>query len=190
MDSENSSSYKVISEKNGMKFTRINKHKYQINFSIQNNHIHLPSIINFDLVKLIYDLNGDIYEKVVLEKINDNESKIIILMKHFFTDIGLPQRYACLHVSKETIDEINNIIFFTQPILSEKPEFIPDEAETIPLNSTKMFCEIITDHKINIHCLIVFNEHSIIPPFMEKFFGLIFNKIFNRVKQFIENYRI
>jgi hypothetical protein len=182
------SEYKVITEKDGLKFSRLGNHEYHLQFMIQNNHIHLPSIIHFDLVKLIYDLNGDIYEKVVLEKINEKEATITLLMKHFFVDMGLPQRYGYLHVSKE-IGE-NRIDFLTTPILSEKPESIPDEAQMIPLKSTKLLCEILNDHKVNLHCFISFNEHSIIPPFMEKFFGLIFNKIFNRVKQFIENYRI
>jgi len=191
MDSNNSnnSSYKVITEKDGMKFSNLGKNQYHLQFFIQNNHIHLPSIINFDLVKLIYDLNGDIYEKVILEKINEKEATISLLMKHFFVDMGLPQRYAYLHVSKEILEN-NNIEFITTPIFSEKPDFVPVEAEPIPLKSTKLLCELLSNHKVNLHCFILFNERSIIPPFMEKFFGLIFNKIFNRVKQFIENYRI
>ena len=183
------SSYKVITEKDGMKFARLEKNQYHLQFSIQNNFIRLPDILNFDLVKLIYDLNGDIYEKVILEKLNDDEATITLLMKHFFVDMGLPQRYAFIHVGKEILEN-NNIQFITVPILSEKPEIIPTEAERIPLKSTKLLCEILNEHKVNLHCFILFNEHSKIPPFMEKFIGLIFNKIFNRVKQFIENYRI
>ena len=65
-----SSEYKIIKEKDGMKFARTAKNHYQTLFSMQNSFIHLPSILNFDLLKLLYDLNSDIYENVHLEKIN------------------------------------------------------------------------------------------------------------------------
>ena len=37
-------------------------------------YIFLDKIIDFNLVKLIYDLNTDIYDFVSLNKINDNNS--------------------------------------------------------------------------------------------------------------------
>jgi hypothetical protein len=178
--------YKVIMEKEGMKFSRIAKNQYQLNFMIQNNKIHLPNIINFDLVKLIYDLNTDIYEKTHLEKINNNEAVVTLLMKHFFEDLGLPQRYSYLHVQKTETNE--TIRFQSVPIQAERPEWIPEEAQMVAIKSMTMLCEILSPHKITVSTFVFFKENHVVPPFMEKFVGMILYKIFNRLKQFIENY--
>ena len=61
-------------EKDAFTFTRVKKNEYEITFSIQNNFIHLPSIINFDLLKLLYELNKDIFSGFTLDKINENSS--------------------------------------------------------------------------------------------------------------------
>jgi hypothetical protein len=180
--------FKIILEKDGIQFTRIKKNNYQITFIIQNSHIHLPSIIDFDLLKLLYDLNTDIYEKVIFEKINANEAVATLLMKHFFADLGLPQRYSHIHIEKQINKE--NIQFFSQTNFSEKPTNIPEEAVIVPLKNMNLLCEIMNTHKVNVHCSIIFNENHHVPPFIEKFVGQIINKIFNRLKQFIENYRI
>jgi hypothetical protein len=179
--------YKVIMEKEGMKFARTSKNHYQMIFSIQNKTIHLPSIINFDLVKFIYDLNPDIYEKVHLEKINSKEAVVTLLMKHFFQDIGLPQRYSHIHI--ERFETSETIHFQSQTIHADKPEWIPKETQLVSMKSMNLLCDIITPHKVNISTFVVFNENHVVPPFMEKFVGMILHKIFNRLKQFIENYR-
>ena len=47
-------------------------------YSIENQNINLEPLINFELIKLIYELNPDIYEKVVLNKITEEEAQITI----------------------------------------------------------------------------------------------------------------
>jgi hypothetical protein len=181
------SEYKVIKEKDGMKFARTAKNHYQIHFSMQNSFIHLPSIINLDLLKLLYELNSDIYEKTHLEKINEKEAVVCLLMKHFFQDLGLPQRYYHFHVERTEMEQM--IRFYSQSIHSDKPEWIPSEAHLVPMQSMTLLCEMITPHKVNVLSSVVFHENHVVPPFMEKFIGMILHKIFNRLKQFIENYR-
>ena len=52
-------------------------------------------------------------------------------------------------------------------------------------------CDIETHHKINFTFEINFDKNRIIPPlFVQKMIGVIMNKIFKRVKQFIENTRL
>jgi len=182
-----SSVYKIIKEKDGMKFARTAKNHYQTHFSMQNSFIHLPSIINFDLLKLLYDLNSDIYEKVHLEKINEKEAVVCLLMKHFFQDMGLPQRYYYFHVEMTETDSM--IRFYSQSIHADRPEWIPSDAHLVPMQSMTFLCEIVSPHKVNALSSVVFQENHVIPPFMEKFVGMIIHKIFNRLKQFIENYR-
>ena len=180
---------KIILEKDNFIFVRVRKNEYEINFTIQNNFIHLPSIINFDLLKLLYELNKDIFSSVTLEKINENSAITTLLMKHFFVDLGLSQKYAYFHIEKKETNkekEKYNIIFNSKTIFAEKPKIIPDEASLVPFHDINISAEVETSHKVNIFCSILLQENQDIPFFIEKFMSQIMYKIFNRLKQFIE----
>ena len=178
----------VLLNKEGLQFARVKEKHYTLTFSMENMHIILSNVIDFNLIKLIYDLNSDIYEKVILDKINDDEAVATLLMKHFFEDLGLPQRFSFLHIKK--IVEERRIIFVSQSIRSHKPEGMPEDAELMAINDLTSICNIVTPHKINFSFNIVFDPIMNIPPFAEKMVGLILFKIFKRVKQFIENVRL
>ena len=79
------------------------------------------------------------------------------------------------------------IFFQTQPIQSERPEFIPINADSILIDSMSLNCFIINSHNIHISCSVSLNEWDVIPIIVEKFATILFLKIFNRIKQFIEN---
>ena len=176
---------KILYEKDGMIFTKIDDKKYNLSFSMENKNILIANIIDFSLFKLIYELNGDIYESVNLTKINENEAMTVLVMKHLFEDLGLPQRYSYLHMTK--IVNNNEIIFRSQSIYSERPENIPKDSELMALKESIGTCKIISPHKITFSVAVVFEDYVKIPQFAEKMIGIILNKIFKRVKQFIEN---
>ncbi len=178
----------ILYSKEGFTFVKNTKNNYSLSFQMENNNIILSKIIDFNLVKLIYDLNSDIYEKVKLVMINDNEATINLLMKHLFEDLGLPQRFSYLHMQK--IMEENTIKFILHTIKSERPDGMPDDAELMPIQNMNCNCLIVTPHRIKFTCNILFEPIMNIPSVAEKMVGLILYKIFNRVKQFIENVRI
>ena len=178
----------ILYSKEGFDFVKMAKNNYSLSFQMENNNIILAKIIDFNLVKLIYDLNTDIYEKVCIQNINDNEAVANILMKHLFEDLGLPQRYSFLHITK-IIGE-NNIKFISKTLKAERPEDIPIDAELMAINTLVCNCDIITQNKIAFSCNVLFEPTMIIPPIAEKLIGVILHKIFKRVKQFIENFRM
>jgi predicted metal-dependent hydrolase len=175
----------ILYEKDGMKFSKIHDKKYTLDFSMENKNILLANVVNFDLIKLIYELNGDIYESVNIEKISDNEATVVLVMKHLFEDLGLPQRYSYLHMTK--IVNNNEIIFRSQSIYSERPKNIPKDSELMAMKENIGTCKIISPHKISFSFAVVFEDYVKIPQFAEKMIGIILNKIFKRVKQIIEN---
>ena len=174
--------------KEGFEFSRVSKNHYRLTFDMENKNIVLSQIIDFTLIKLIYDLNSDVYEKVNIEKLNDNEIILTLLMKHFFEDIGLPQRFSYVHMKKFV--EERKIIFHSQSIKSQRPLNMPEDAELMAIKNMISVCNIITPHKVLFSFNITFDEEMNVPPFAEKMVGMISHKIFKRVKQFIENVRI
>ena len=178
----------TLFDKDGFKFSCIKKNHYNLTFTMENNKIVLSKIIDFNLIKLIYDLNPDVYEKVNIETLNNDEVILTLLMKHFFEDLGLPQRYSFIHMKK--VDEECKINFIAQSIKSHKPEGMPEDAELMALQNMIAICDIITPHKVNFSFNVIFDGEMNFPPFAEKMVGMILHKIFKRVKQFIENVRL
>jgi hypothetical protein len=178
----------VLYSKEGFIFTKNEKNNYSLSFSMQNNFIILSKIIDFNLIKLIYDLNNDVYEKINMNIINENEAITTLLMKHLFKDLGLPQRFCYVHINK--IVQENSIKFISQTIKPEIPEGMPNNAELMPIKNMICDCIIITPHQIEFICNIEFENSIVIQSLIEKLVGLVLYKIFNRVKQFIENVRI
>lgn len=186
MEPEEEPESKILMNKDGMKFEKFLNNTFKLSFTIQNNKMNLAQIINLDLIKLIYDLNPDIYEKVNLQKINENEANITLIMKHFFVDIGLPQRFSYVNMRKDVTSE-NTIIFCAKTITNIRPPDIPIEIELVPMENMNIECKLETPHKANFTCIILINKKLKLPPFVEKIVGVLVNKIFNRVKLFIEN---
>ena len=176
----------TLFDKDGFKFVCLKKNNYSLTFTMENNKIVLSKIIDFNLIKLIYDLNPDVYEKVQIVN-NNNKDEIILtlLMKHFFEDLGLPQRYSFIHMKK--VVEEDKIKFTGQSIKTHKPEGMPEDAELMALQNMIAICDIITPHKIYFSFNVIFDGEMNFPPFAEKMVGMILHKIFKRVKQFIEN---
>jgi len=178
----------TLINKDGFLFSVVEKNHYKLSFSMENNNIVLSKIIDFGLIKLMYDLNSDVYEKIKITKLNESEIIAELLMKHFFEDLGLPQRFSFIHMRK--IVEENRIIFHSQSIKSHRPEGMPDDSELMSLQDLKCVCNIVTPHIINFNVDVLFDSNMSVPNFAEKMIGMILLKIFTRVKQFIENVRM
>ena len=179
----------TLMDKNGMKINKLTNNEYTVSFSMQNNQLILPSIINFDMVKLIFDLNPDIYEKSILKKNTTLENATICsLMKDLYSDLGIPQSYVCMLVE---MIKLNNSIRFNCIPLSNKTtplEFsgIPD-LYLLPVKNLIIDCNILTNHCLEINCKINLNDDIEIEQFIEKMVITIVHKVFIRLKQFIEN---
>jgi hypothetical protein len=176
----------ILLEKDGFLFRSVSKNHYYLEFFMENNNIRLSEIVDFNLMKLIYDLNPDIYLKSSIEKKNENEANVTLLLKHFFEDLGMPQRYS--HVSMKKYIEGNQIIFKSKTIYDHVPTNIPADAKILNINDLECICKIETPHKIIFTFNIYFDTDRLAPPRpIQKMVGILLNNIFKRVKQFIEN---
>ena len=178
----------VLMDKNGMKIVRLATNEYNVAFSMKNNQFILPAIINFDMVKLIFDLNPDIYEKSILKKNTLENITILSLMKDLYSDLGIPQSYVCMAVDMSR--SANNINFRCNPLQDRTTplEFsgIPN-LYLMPVKNMIIDCNILTNHHVEFICKISVEDDMEIEPFIEKMIMNIVYKIFIRLKQFIEN---
>ena len=170
---------------------KINIGEYNIHFYLENNNIQLNNIIDFHLLKLLYDLNMDIYEKIDLTIIDDTQATLLAINKHLFQDLGISQKYSLLKIKKNILKKENKIVFDLQSIkktnVKEIPQ-VPEKAEQMPIERFIITCNVINKHKIEIIIDFKIDTDLIkLPDFMENALCKIFIKMFKRVKQFIEN---
>jgi hypothetical protein len=180
------SDIEILYSKDGFEFSRLKSNHYKLDFYIENKNIFLKQIVDFGLINLIYKLNSDVYEKMDLQIIDDNHATLNLLMKHLFEDLGLPQRYTYIHIEK-SIDEMGNVTFRSSSIEDRIPEGMPANSLLMPLQEVINECVFINPHKIHFITNVRFHPKMTVPSFAEKMVGLILNKIFKRVKSFIEN---
>jgi hypothetical protein len=179
---------------NYFQMNKINAGEYNIHFYLENNNIQLDNIIDFHLIKLLYELNQDIYEKIDLKIVNDNEATLLAISKHLFQDLGITQKYTHLKITK-TIQDTNKIVFDLQTVKTSQSEdstmyLIPQKAELLPIEHFIIVCNVINKHKIDITIDFKIDTDTIeLPVFVESALCKIFIKMFKRVKQFIENIR-
>ena len=176
----------ILFQKDDFIIKRNSIHHYICSFNIENKNIYVDKIIDLNLMKLIYDLNPDIYIKNNIDKKSENEATITCILNNFFEDLGIPQKYSHMHILK--VVKENNISFISKTINDFKPDYIPKEAELLAISNMICSCDIESPHKILFTFDIQFDPKRIIPPLpVIKLVGIILNKIFKRVKQFIEN---
>jgi len=163
-------------------FQKIENHHYLFQVSLHNPKILLEKIISVDLIKVIYDLNPDLYEKVTLEKIDDENSTILTVIKPLFKDLGLPQRYTFIDVVRST--EEDNIIFKIKSKQDNPPE-VTSFMEQVPIKIGIITCQKIDVHTFNVTFDIYLESSLLIPTFMEKIIETIWKKILKRFQSFL-----
>jgi len=184
----NQSEQKIIHQKNGIVIKLLDKNKYELSFEIENNNIILKKLLNFQLMRIIYEVNKDIFDDFSLDIYSDNEADIYLSFKHFFEDLGFQKRYNLLHVNMH--NDTNSVIFTANTRYNTTLKHANSNANAtiLPIDNLQITCNIENAHKIKIVNVITFNTSFEIPGFVEKMSVQIFNKIFLRIKQFIENY--
>ena len=175
----------LIINKDGFQITKQCKNQYSVSFSLENTKIRIPEIINFDFIKIIYELSPDLFETTSLEKINDNEAILVLLVKPLFEDLGVSQKYLKLHMT--CTRNKSSIVFVSRTLHDQTTPFdIPEDADLV--NVVKMTNEFVihSPHKIDVLNTILLDDEITIPPFVDKIVGSLLSKLFIRVKQFID----
>ena len=169
---------KLLIDKGEIKLIKKGDDEYNMVFGLENPTINLNSLINNNLVKLIYDLNMDLFEDIEIEKINDYESTIFILFKDLFNDMSLPHYYYYFNI-KHNVEENH---FLISPLASIKKK----RMECIELNHCRIHYKVENEHKalFSIDANIPSGD-NVIASMVEKIICNIIYKIFNRVKHFV-----
>jgi len=168
--------------------------KFNSIVNVKNNNINIKNIINHTIINVIYEINKNTifsdYSCCVNEK-NPKKITIVLLLKHFFKDFGITQKYV--HLDIEFEDEYESKIVVHATTAKNNPKILNnmfEKCDLVLIDDVKITCNIKTPHDISFESTINFNIVNEIPDYIEKMACTIINKIFLRTKQFIENMHI
>ena len=176
----------VIMKRDGFSFEKLDNKCYYTTFDIKNPNLNLYDIINFDIIKVLYDLNPDIYDLVEIEKINENEANLIIVMKHLFKDLGLPQKYSYLNI--KLLKTTRFFKFESKPIKRSKPPQVPLSAEVVDFDRLETIGEFITNNHVIIKNYTYLGSVTNSMSYFDKIAASVTFKIITRMINFISNY--
>jgi len=180
---------KIISNKDGIIFTKLSKNEYTFTTDIINTNHNLKEIINVYIFKHFEKFKQNFLDNIHLNFISKDEGTILFLFKHFFEDIGCPQYYFHKYAKLEKLENENIIIDLTSNNL-EKNYLITDDAEEFCFDKFQIKLNFEDDHKVNGILYVEVNENMELYNFIEKIIGVILTKIILILKYIIENYHI
>ena len=177
---------KSLFHKHGIKMSKHTENSYMLEFDLVNESISLESMIHFDLVTLIYELNKkDIFNNMKLDIVSDNHATIYMKMNHFFEDFGIMQKY--LHVDAYIVRFNNTITFRAYSI---NPDLLIHKnhstCELLEVSMISIECTIINPHKVTFTAFIFFEETYEVSDMIETMASSLFCKLLLRTKQCIE----
>jgi len=141
-------------------------------------------------MKILYEMNKDIFDDFSMTQYGER-AEVYFLIKHFFSDFGLPQKYMHLNVEKIENNEANAFLFVCQnqnPDLYTSVLKIPSKGDQMKIELVHLTCKLTSDHSVEMKQVMFFNKDLEIPLFVEKMAGTLISKTIMRVKQFIENF--
>lgn len=159
---------------------------YNLNFNTKSINFDLQKFANFNIYKLLFELNKDLVESIeIINQPSDNEADILIIFKEIGDNIKIPKYFIYITINKTFIN--NEIIFKCKNNYN-----ISDISYKIN-NSYKSICEYSilkikkNNNIINFNYAFKVNLSFQESDFIKKIISLIIKKIFYRLKVFIEN---
>jgi hypothetical protein len=188
----------ILFNKNGFKIFKQERNSYLVTFDIENPHIYIEKLVNLKFLDIVSEVNKDIIDSYSVNMLEENEEKtegnVVVILKHLFADLGLPQKYLNTHVTiKKNID--NSLTTFHIKNIGVLPEIEKlndnedNNYELFKLKNVTIYCTYESKHKINVEYCIYYPNSFVLSPILEKMFFSVAYKIFIRTKLFIEMYR-
>ena len=195
---ENLENNPIIFNKNGFKIIKQERNSYMVTFDIENPHIYIEKLVNFNFLDIVFEVNKDIIDNYSVDILEENENKtegnVVITLKHLFADLGLPQKYINTNVvMKKQHDQsltsfhIKNIGVL--PEIEKLNETEGNNYELFKLKNVIIYCKYVNKHKINVEYYIYYPNSFLLSSILEKIICSVVYKIFIRTKLFIEMYR-
>lgn len=180
-------------------------HMYLIEFRAQNPKIRIDALLTFDIYKMMYELNKDLFDSYHIAYPDPADPSRAELMFIFKSIMGLGERYTHVythmpHLLNQGLNQEQGQIQVIRINSANVPKtdssslrnFVRKRAEQIDSDNSNITIHVQPDgHTILFHYkfkLKLSNPGDVIaiPPFVDKAVSTMIKTIFVRMKQFIE----
>jgi hypothetical protein len=179
---------KILLDKNGVKFIKLTEDTFNISFTVENS-LDVRPLINLNLIKLLHDLNPDLFESYTVVNSDEYERHICLLFKDLFADLGIPQYYYNFSLSSNTTvnqDSSPTIKFIITPLhCLEDKGFDNTSLMVVPLTQCEIVCTLVNNTVGHFNITAHITNAELFNSFFEKMVAMILYKVINRLKQFI-----
>jgi len=179
---------KIFVNKPKLIISRIKKNHYNIFMTVENRNIFMEKILNFNLIKVIFEVNKNYFESCLLEE-NENgtEGDLYLLVKPLFKELGVFQRYISLHVTKHE-NKQNGTIDFVGVSFPEygKKNNQCKKAMMAPIKEMPISSQIYNAHKMSLTIQIILEDDFEIPTLLEKIFINLLKDSYLKTIDFLE----
>uniref|UniRef100_A0A6C0JUS7 START domain-containing protein n=1 Tax=viral metagenome TaxID=1070528 RepID=A0A6C0JUS7_9ZZZZ len=177
-----------LSNRNGVSLM-YKKNNDQIDFKLKleiiNNQFYLDTLIDFNIFKLIESLNTDIIECIHMEQTDDLDTmNICMVLKPIGKEVGLSQKYILSRTTK--IQSNHNVQFISNDLKELGTIKLNVEAEPVRKNSAILNIDIMSRFHLNVTYSFNLELESELPIYMEKLPGQLIQKMFIRLKTWLE----
>ena len=177
---------KIILKNDYFYFSRQKNNNYVTNCKIENNNIQVNDIFNLNLLKLMYQVNSDIFETIDYTIINENEANLYLLIKPLLQNLGIWQRFVSLKFTRFVLAD-DSVVFIGVPDIDYgNLKHNCKNAVLAPLNKIIFHCSLSTPHKFNLKTYFTLEDNFVFPIILEKLIGTIFKKVYKNIIKSIQ----
>ena len=172
---------------------------YLIEFRAQNHKIRIDALLTFDIYKMMYELNKDLFDSYHIAFPDPEDPSRAEILFIFKSIMGLGERYTHVHTHmphllNQSYTQVIQITSANVPKSSPSSlrHLIPKRAEQIDSDNSNITIHVQPDgHTIQFHYKFKLQlskpgDVISIPPFVDKAVSTMMKTIFVRMKQFIE----
>lgn len=178
---------KIVCQKKDILLTLNNNTKiYNLNFNTSSKNFDLQNYINFNIYKLLFELNKDVVESIdIIKELSINQANILIIFKEIGDSIKIPKNYIYITIHKNIIN--NEIIF--ESVNNDNVSDIKNKIN----GCSKSICEYSVlkiknfNNILNFNYSFKFNIAFQESKFINNIISLLIKKVFYKLKLFIEN---
>ena len=183
---------KIVVDRPYFKLVKINATRYRVFVEIENKHIYMANMMNFGLMKLMYELNKDTFEEMDfrIDENDDSVAHVYTLSKSLFKDLGVSQRYSAYNIKKIVGGEEGQLWFdFVRDTEYANRRNKSRNAIIMPIERMCMQMRLIDRHKLFISEDIFFAEDANIGMIAERIFAGLMKQMFKKTVRFVEGFR-
>lgn len=176
---------KMIYDKHNITVTRFKKGSYRIVMDMENSHFCLYTLVDLKMLPFFGELNKTFFEKIEVEHVKENKSKIFMLVHDFFRHFRIYQKYLHLLGEKSENLTLTSKSFSVQNLPPKIKSF--NKISQLKLESFQFQVDKTIPHSIHVDTCMSFEIPFPLPLFVEKMAIRLILRVVKFTKRYFES---